>query len=77
MSRLVTTRVLSEILSIPMTSIRKLRRDGKIKWYKIDGKNYLFDPEEVIQTIKNNSLQEADITSTMPSTVTDTHKEGN
>jgi hypothetical protein len=76
MSRLVKSKELSRIISIPVQSIRLLTREGKLPAYRIDGKNNLYDPEECIKIIKEkglkNNINQGNMT---PRTVTDTHKE--
>jgi hypothetical protein len=72
--RLVTSKKLSQIINLPTYSIRKLAREGKIPSYRIDGKNLLFDPDEVILHIKNR-LKKTINDDPMSLTVTDTHKE--
>lgn len=74
MSRLVKSKELSQIVSIPVYSIRKLTREGKIPAYQIDMKSYLYDPDEVIAVVKNNLKKPLKRVS-VSSTVTDTHKE--
>jgi hypothetical protein len=73
MSRLVKSKELSLIISIPVYSIRKLTREGKIPAYHIDGKSYLYDPDEVISVVKN-SLKIPLKKVRLSSTVTDTHR---
>jgi len=76
MSRLVKAKELSDILSIPVHSIGELRRNGKLPAYQIDGKNFLYDPEECIKIIKENKLKfEQRKKNITLITVTDTHKE--
>jgi len=53
MSKLVKSRELSKIVSISVYTILKLTREGKIPAYQINGKCYLYDPDEVISVIKN------------------------
>lgn len=50
--KLVTVKELSEITSVPATTLRKWRRLGIIRGYCPGGRTYLFDPEEVVKQIK-------------------------
>ena len=47
----VNSRQLSEIINLPLSSVQRLVREGRIPAYKIDRKQYLFKLEEVIQAI--------------------------
>jgi excisionase family DNA binding protein len=53
MTELLSVKKLSERISIPAFTIRKLAREGKIPSSKM-GKRYLFDPQDVINVIKSN-----------------------
>jgi len=55
MSQLVTSERLSEIIGVPIWTIRKMVREKKIPAYSPSKKSYLFDPEEVITAIKTTS----------------------
>jgi excisionase family DNA binding protein len=55
MTELLNVKKLSERISIPVYTIRQLARESKIPSYKI-GKAYLFDPEEVINVIKDLTI---------------------
>lgn len=72
--RLVKAKNLSLIIDLPVYTIRKLSRDGKIPSYKIDGKNLLYDPDEVIHHIKNGLKKKINDDS-LSVTVTDTPRE--
>jgi predicted site-specific integrase-resolvase len=48
----VRTKKLSELIDIPVWSIRKLVREGKLPAYKLSEKEYLFDYDEVVETIR-------------------------
>ncbi len=52
MSELVTVKKLEEKISIPAWTIRKMTREKKLPAYKV-GRGYLYDPEEVIEIIKD------------------------
>lgn len=53
MSQLVTSEKLSEIIDVPVWTIRKMVRERQIPAYSPSKKSYLFDPEEVIASIKS------------------------
>jgi len=74
MSKLVKSRELSKIVSISVYTILKLTREGKIPAYQINGKCYLYDPDEVISVIKNGLNKSFD-RKKLCKTATDTHKE--
>ena len=48
----ITADQLSSLISTPVYTIRKLVREKKLPAYKITGKNYLFDYNEVLEVIK-------------------------
>jgi hypothetical protein len=76
MPRFIRSKELSLIISIPVYSIRLLTRQGKLPAYRIDGKNYLYDPEECIKIIKEKGLKnEINHGNMTLRTVADTHKE--
>ena len=52
MSELITVKKLEERISIPAWTIRKMTREKRLPAYKV-GRGYLYDPEEVIESIKN------------------------
>jgi excisionase family DNA binding protein len=56
MSQLVTSDKLSEIIGVPIWTIRKMVREKRIPAYSPSKKSYLFDPDEVIAAIKHNHL---------------------
>jgi len=72
--KLVKAKTLANLIDLPVYSIRKLARDGKIPFYKVDNKNFLFDPHEVVESIKNG-LKKSINSDSMSLTVTDTQKE--
>ncbi len=72
--KLVKSKTLANLLDLPVYSVRKLARDGKIPCYKIDNKNFLFDPDEVVECIKNG-LKKSINNDSMSLTVTDAHEE--
>ena len=53
-NELLNVTKLAERISVPVWTIRKLIREQRIPAYKI-GRNYLCDPVEVIQYIKETS----------------------
>ena len=55
-TKLLTVKQLSEVISTPPYTIRKLVRERKLPAYKLTGKNYLFDIEEILQIIKERSV---------------------
>lgn len=57
MSVLITSDQLSEIINIPVWTIRKMVREKRIPAYSPNNKSYLFDPEEVIAAIKTHKVQ--------------------
>ena len=57
MATLVTSEKLSEIINLPVWTIRKMVRERKIPAYSPNNKSYLFDPEEVITAIKTFPIQ--------------------
>jgi len=52
----VNSRELSDIVNLPLSSIQRLVREGRIPAYKIDRKQYLFKLEEVIQYIDDRRI---------------------
>ena len=48
----LTSKQLSEKIDTPVYTIRKLVREGVLPAYRITGKNYLFDFDEVVKIIK-------------------------
>jgi len=67
--------MLSQIVSIPIYSIRKLTRKKIFPAYKVDGKNQLYDPDEVVEIIKKGLADNINNDTRASETVTDTHKE--
>jgi hypothetical protein len=55
--KLVKSKNLSLLIDVPVYTIRKLTREGKFPGYKVDGKNYLYDPDEIIELIKNIGMK--------------------
>ncbi len=53
---LLTSRQLSKIISIPTYTIRKLVRQGVFPAYKINGKSYLFNINEVLKVIEDHRV---------------------
>lgn len=53
--RLVTSKGLSEIISVPVYTIRELTRKGIIPAYRLTRKGYLYDPDVVVDCIKKMS----------------------
>lgn len=54
--RLINSEELSKRVSIPIWSIQKLTREKKIPAYSINGRTFLYDPEEVISAIKKQKV---------------------
>ena len=54
---LVTSTELSQLISIPTFTIRKLTREGILPAISITGRTYLYDPSEVLLSIKKYRLQ--------------------
>ncbi len=54
MSKLVNSSQLSEIINIPAFTIRQYARERRIPCYKV-GKQYLYDPDEVVSSIKQTN----------------------
>jgi len=52
----VNSRELSEIISIPVSTIRRLVREKKIPAYQIGDRNYLFKPDEVEECIRKGRV---------------------
>ena len=52
----VNSRELSEIVNLPLSSIQRLVREGRIPAYKIDRKQYLFKLEEVMEYIDDRRI---------------------
>ncbi len=48
----LTVKDLSTKIDTPPYTIRKLVREGKLPAYRLTGKNYLFDYDEIIEIIK-------------------------
>ncbi len=72
--KLVKSKTLATVIDLPVYTIRKLAREGKIPYYKVDDKNFLFDPLEVVECIKNG-LKKQTNNDSMQLTVTDARKE--
>lgn len=72
MSELLTAKLLSQRISIPVFTIRKLARESKIPAYKL-GKAYLFDPDEVIAVIKGLTSRPERVTNQRNATQTPLH----
>ena len=53
-SKLIDIEKLSEIVDLPVYTLRQLALNGIIPSYRITRKRYLFDPNEVIIHIKEN-----------------------
>ncbi|HOT46153.1 MAG TPA: helix-turn-helix domain-containing protein [Spirochaetota bacterium] len=47
----VRTKELSILLDTPAYTIRRLAREGILPAYRITGKDYLFDPDEIFSFI--------------------------
>lgn len=52
--RFVTSAQLSTLISVPVYTIQQMVREEKLPAYRINARKFLFDVEEVFQTIKNN-----------------------
>ncbi|HPR49663.1 MAG TPA: helix-turn-helix domain-containing protein [Spirochaetota bacterium] len=52
----VTTKELSQIISMPQYTIRKLVRDGVFPAYQVLGKGYLFKPDEIVKIISKDRI---------------------
>jgi len=57
MSKLVNSTQLSEIIGVPVWTIRKMVREKQIPAYSPSKKYFLFDPDEVIAAIKEHSVK--------------------
>jgi len=55
-TELITTADLAKMIHLSEYTVRKLVRDGKLPAYQLNGKQYLFDPDEVLRTIKRNRV---------------------
>ena len=51
----VDSEKLSELIGIPVYTVRKLTRLGIFPGYRIGERNYLYDPEEICKIIKNKA----------------------
>ncbi len=47
---------LSELISMPKYTIRKLVREGIFPAYRITGKDYLLDFDEIVKVIQSNKV---------------------
>ncbi len=56
MSKLVNSDTLSDIIGVPVWTIRKMVREKQIPAYSPSKKYFLFDPDEVIAAIKSKHL---------------------
>jgi len=54
--KLVTSKELSEKISVPVWSIQKLTREKRIPAYSLNGRTFLYDPEEVVNYIKKKKI---------------------
>lgn len=52
-TRLVSVKELSKIIEMPPYTIRKKVRLGEFPAYKLDKKNYRFDPDEILKIATN------------------------
>jgi len=50
--KLITSKQLSEIINISVYTIQKWVREKKINAYSPNSRTFLFDPDEVINSIK-------------------------
>ena len=53
---LINSKTLSKKLNLPVSSIQRLVREGKLPAYQIDNRNYLFSYEEVYKIIMNQKV---------------------
>lgn len=75
MGKYMSTKELSEALSIPTYSILKFVREGKFPGYRIGKKKYWFDYDEVISAIRNYSLNNHGKDMYIHDSATDTRRE--
>ena len=53
--RLITAKTLSKLIDVKPTTLLRWAKEGKIPAY-VMGRKIFFDPQEVIQAIKNRPL---------------------
>lgn len=53
---LIKTKELSGLVSISQYNIRKYVREGILPAYKVGGRDYLFDLDEVLEVIKSKPV---------------------
>ena len=53
----VTSKQLSEIIGMPVYSIRKRVREKTFPAYQMDGKNYLFKISEIIKIVEGRKVE--------------------
>ena len=53
--RLITAKTLSQLIDVKPTTLLRWAKEGKIPAY-VMGRRIFFDPQEVIQAIKNRPL---------------------
>lgn len=56
MAQLLTTDDIAHMLHLSPYTVRKMVREGKIPAYQLNGKHYLFDPDEVVRTVKRSRV---------------------
>lgn len=53
--RLITSKELSELISVPVWSVQKLSREKRIPAHSLNGRTFLYDPDEVVDFIKKKN----------------------
>ena len=62
MSKLLVTAVeLADLISVPAQTIRKLAREGRIPGYRPGNRQWIFDPEEVVDSIKRGVPPQSEV----------------
>jgi len=62
LSKLLVTAVeLADLISVPAQTIRKLAREGRIPGYKPGNRQWIFDPEEVVDVIKRGASEKSEV----------------
>jgi excisionase family DNA binding protein len=56
-NQFITVKQLSEKIQISAYTIRQMVRTGKLPAYRLTGKQYLFDWNEVCEIIKNKKIE--------------------
>ena len=52
---LLSTKEMAILLCLTPSTVRKLRRENKLKSIKLNNKNYLFDKNEIEKIVKGDS----------------------